>query len=114
MNTTKYPATVRELGDMAEKLGMKASELLEMLGPIPMPPAGYTLARRSGDRWTGPETFNRGWIITPAWNASTNTHSIELWAASHEPPSYANLTPDEALQLAADLTAVAKTVQALA
>jgi hypothetical protein len=108
MNTIKTPATVREAGDMAHKLGMTLSEFLQMLGPIPMPPVGYTLAPRSEDRWTGPETFNRGWIITPAWNATTDTHSIEVWMADHTPPQYANLSPADALQLAADLTAAAR------
>lgn len=110
MNTTKYPATVRELGAMAAKLGMKAPELLEMLSPIPMPPAGYTLAPKSDTRWIGPETMSRGWIITPAWtwNSNGGAHSIEVWMADHTPPRYANLSPADALQLAADLTAAAR------
>jgi hypothetical protein len=105
MNATKYPATVREAGDMAAKLGMKLSEFLEMLGPIPMPPAGYTLAKGSETRWTGPETVKSRWIIQPAWNSTTNTITVELWMADHQPPTYANLTAAEALELAADLTA---------
>lgn len=108
MNTTKYPATVREAGDMAHALGMKLPEFLEMLGPIPMPPAGYTLAPKSSDRWIGEEKMHRGWIITPAWSAATNTHSLEVWMADHKAPNYATLTPAEALTLAADLTAVAE------
>ncbi|MDQ0679064.1 hypothetical protein QFZ30_002446 [Arthrobacter pascens] len=107
-HSIKTPRTVREAGDMAEKLGMKLPEFLEMLGPIPMPPAGYTLAPHSDDKWIGRETMNRGWIITPAWNATSNTHSIELWAADHEPPDYTVLTPPEALQLAADLITAAQ------
>lgn len=35
MNATTCPATVRELAEMAEARGMKASELLEELGPMP-------------------------------------------------------------------------------
>lgn len=106
---TKYPVTVREAGDMAEKLGMTLPSLLELLGPIPMPPAGYTLAPKSDFRWIGPEIMNRNWIITPAWTQTSTggTHSIEVWMADHERPTYANITPAEALQLAADLTAVA-------
>jgi hypothetical protein len=108
MNTTKYPLTVRELGQMAEARGMTAPRLLEVLGPIPMPPEGYTLAPKSDTRWIGTETMNRGWIITPVWtwNSTGGTHSIEVWMADHEPPTYADITPAEALQLAADLTAV--------
>lgn len=114
MNTTKYPVTVREAGDMAEKLGMTLPSLLEMLGPIPMPPAGYTLAPKSDNRWIGPETMSRRWIITPAWTWDSNgaAHSIEVWMADHKRPTYANITPAEALQLAADLTAVASKITA--
>jgi hypothetical protein len=111
-HTTKYPATVREAGDMAHALGMKLSEFLELLSPIPMPPAGYTLAKGSDSRWIGPETMNRRWIITPVWNATTNTHSLELWMADHQPPTYAALSPADALQLAADLTAASESITA--
>lgn len=115
MNTkaTNYPATVREAAKMAEKLGMNMSALLEMLGPIPMPPTGYTLAPGCSDVWVGTETMNRGWIITPVWNAATNTHSVEVWMADHEAPTYADITPAEALQLAADLTAAAQAITAI-
>lgn len=76
------------------------------------PPVGYVLAEGCADHWVGPEVMNRGWIITPAWNATTDTHSVELWAANHEPPNYANLSPADALQLAADLAATAAAVLA--
>lgn len=99
---------------MAHALGMELSEFLEMLAPIPMPPVGYTLAPKSSDRWIGTETMNRGWIITPVWNATTNTHSLEVWMADHKAPNYAELTPAEALTLAADLTAVANATLAAA
>lgn len=36
--TSNYPATVRELGDMTET----APRLLEVLGSTPTPPAGYS------------------------------------------------------------------------
>ncbi|MEW1921241.1 hypothetical protein [Pseudarthrobacter oxydans] len=110
MNTTKYPATVRELAEMAEKLDMTVLSLLEMLSPIPMPPAGYTLAPKSDSRWIGTETMNRGWIITPVWDATTNTHFLDVWMADHKKPNYATLTPGEAMQLAADLTAAANAI----
>lgn len=103
----KAPATVRELGDMAEALGMTVPELLDLLGPIPMPPAGFILAAKSSDRWTGPEIVRRGWIVTPVWNATTGRHSLEVWISDHVPPAYGNLSPADALQLAADLTAAA-------
>jgi hypothetical protein len=103
MNTTKYPATVRELGDMAEKLGMLPSEVLELLGPIPMPPAGYTLAPKSSQRWIGTEIINGRWILTPVWDATTASHSVDVWMADHEPPNYANLAPAEAADLATAL-----------
>ncbi|MDV8148538.1 hypothetical protein [Arthrobacter sp. B10-11] len=110
--TTKYPATVRELGDMAEKLGMTASELLEMLSPIPMPPTGYTLAPKSSHRWIGPEIINGRWILTPVWDATTDSHSVDIWMADHEPPHYAGLTPTEATDLAAALLQVTQAARA--
>lgn len=113
MNTTKYPVTVRELGQMAEERGMEVSRLLEVLGPIPMPPEGYTLAHKSDSRWIGEEIVKGRYIITPAWtwNSAGGFHSIELWMADHEAPDYAVLTPVDALQLAADLAAVAKALE---
>jgi hypothetical protein len=39
ITTTKYPATVAELGDMAHERGMTFVELLEELGPLPWPDA---------------------------------------------------------------------------
>lgn len=111
MNNTKYPATVRELGDMAAQLGMKPTELLEMLGPIPMPPAGYSLAKGSDVRWIGPGRVTRRWIITPAWNATTDARSLEVWMADHKAPNYAELSPTDAIDLAADLIAAARDMQ---
>lgn len=102
--------TVREFGDMAYELGITFVELLDAVGPIPTPPAGYTLAPKSESRWIGTETMARGWIITPVWDATTNTHSLDLWAANHEPPNYATMTLAEARQLAADLMAAAETL----
>jgi hypothetical protein len=101
--TTKYPPTVRALGDMAEKLGMTAVELLDLLGPIPMPPAGYALAPKSSHRWAGTEIIHGRFIVTPIWEATTGSHSVDVWMADHERPNYSNLTPAEAADLAAAL-----------
>lgn len=109
--TTKYPATVREAGDMATALGMKLSEFLEMLSPIPMPPAGYTLVKGSETRWIGAHIVKSRWIIQHAWTSTTDTHSLELWMGGHRAPDYANLFPSEALELAADLTAAARALE---
>lgn len=72
MTTTSYPATFRELVEMAETRGIKASELLEELGPIPMPPAGCTLnpACDPSDYigWDGPKFEGNGWKITSHWS----------------------------------------------
>lgn len=108
--TTKMPATVREAGEMAAKLGMPLSEFLDMLGPIPMPPAGYTLAQGSQRRWIGQEIVKSRWILLPVWDAATDRHSFELWMADHQPPQYGSLTAAEALELAADLAATARAV----
>lgn len=110
--TIKAPATVRELGDMAEALGITATDLLELLGPIPMPPAGYTLAHGSQNRWIGADIVKQRWIIQPVWDGSTNRHSLELWMADHRAPNYAELTPAAALQLALDLEAAARALGA--
>jgi len=95
MNTIKTPATLVELGDMAHEMGVSVVHLLEMLPPIPIPrrPAGYTLAEDSDDYWSGQGIIKRGWIITPVWNSTTDTHSLDVWLAEHYAPTYANLSP---------------------
>jgi hypothetical protein len=105
--TIKAPRTVREAGDMAHALGMTLPEFLDVLGPIPMPPAGFTLAQGSDHRWIGQEIVKRRWIILPVWDGSANRRSFELWMADHRPPRYGSLTAAEALELSADLAAAA-------
>ncbi|WP_422757260.1 hypothetical protein [Paenarthrobacter sp. C1] len=78
----------------------------------PEPPSGYDLADGCSDHYVGDEYAKRGWIITPAWNATTNRHSIELWLADHEEPRYADLAPEDAYDLAADLIIAARAVTA--
>jgi hypothetical protein len=101
---------------MAEQQGLNPSELLEQLerdlGPMPMPPADYTLAKGSETRWIGAEIVKRRWIITPSWDSTTNVHSLALWMADHKAPTYAQLSPSEALELAADLAAAAQALEA--
>lgn len=112
MNTTKTPATVREAGEMAERLGMKLSEFLETLGPIPTAPAGYVMERASGKRWIGPEIVGPRWIVTAVWTAATNEITIEVWTATQVGEKYTNLTPAHARAMAADLLELAQTVDA--
>jgi hypothetical protein len=96
---------------MAHKMGIKPSELIGMLEPWPKPPAGYVLAEGTSDIWTGTDIVQRGWIITPSWNATTDRHSIELWTAKGSPDEVlSHLTPAEAIQLAADLTTAARAI----
>ncbi len=112
-STTKYPATVRELGDMAASQGMKASELLEMLGPIPIPipPAGYVLAEGCDDRWIGAQVDVGEMTIVPVWNA-VDQHLIELWTAKGtEDASMVDLSPAAAFDLAAELIAAAESAR---
>jgi hypothetical protein len=106
--TTNRPTTVRELGDMAEQLGMLPSELLEELGPWPTPPAGYTMTKGDEDRWIGNDVVNRQYIVTPVWNGATNSRSIDLWTSREPGESDAHLTPLEAIELAADLVTMAR------
>ncbi|MFE4078525.1 hypothetical protein [Paenarthrobacter sp. YIM B13468] len=107
-HTIKRPATVRELGKMAEEMNMTAAQLLEFLGPWSEPPEGYTLDPHSDVRWLGPETYHQKWIITPVWNSTTDTHSFDIWLAEHQPPNYAQLSAEDALELAAALAAASK------
>jgi hypothetical protein len=114
MNTTKYPATVREAGEMAERLGMNLSEFLEVLGPIPRPPAGYTQHGASGKRWIGPEIVGPHWILTAVWTATTNETTIEVYTATHVGEKYTHLTPSQALAMAADFVELSEAIAAQA
>ena len=111
MNATlTMPATVRELGDMAEQRGMSATDLLTELAsalPAPQPPAGYTLAEGCSDYYVGTETRTEAWVVVPGWDAAAGAHRVEAW-----PTNDRNLTPAEALELAAALTAAAKAAEA--
>ncbi|WP_146072478.1 hypothetical protein [Arthrobacter sp. 4R501] len=115
MNTTAisptlYPATVREAGDMAEAQGMKLSEFLETLGPLPTPPAGYTMSECVDGLWTAPEIEApvMGMVIIPAWNYRTQRHYIELWThKGTEAESLVHLSQTGAHKLAAVLAEVA-------
>jgi hypothetical protein len=62
MNTiTRMPKTARELGDMAERLGMTAVELLEALPPIP------TSAARAAARVAPSLVIQQGGTNDKAW-----------------------------------------------
>lgn len=111
-NSIKSPRTVREAGDMAHQLGMTPAEFLDMLGPIPMPPAGYVLFKAGSDRWIGPEIVGPRWIVTAVWNAATNERTVEVFTATHVGEKYTNLTPAEALAMAADLVELAQPLAA--
>lgn len=106
---TNWPATVREAGKLAAAEGKTLSELfqelLTELGPCPAPPEGYRLDPHSDVRWLGPETYHQKWIITPVWNSTTDAHSLDVWLADHQPPNYADLSPEDARDLAAALVA---------
>lgn len=103
--------TVREFADMAYGRGMTFVELLDEAGPIPTRPAGYTLAPKSDFRWTGPEVIHGRFILTPVWDAATDSHSVDVWMADHMPPNYAELTLAEATELAAALLQVTQTAR---
>lgn len=68
MKTTNYPATVRELGAMADKLRVKPSELL--------PPEGFTpnyeffnVAAPELIDYAGPNIERPGYKILSSWTA---------------------------------------------
>ncbi|POH58290.1 hypothetical protein [Arthrobacter glacialis] len=70
-------------------------------------PTGYVKVKECSDLWTGTESMDRGWIVTPAWNSATDKHSLEVWT-----PKYNLLTPAEARRLAQVLLASADAVEA--
>jgi hypothetical protein len=108
MNATNWPATVRELGNLAHEKGMSLVALMDQLeselGPMPMPPDSYTLAPGTDDLWVGNDVVNRGWILTPGWKSDTG-HCINVWTVKDR-----DLTPAEALGLGAALITAAQAV----
>lgn len=96
MNATITAPTVRDLFTEATERGVKPSELLP-------PVVGYTLAEGCSDYYVGPETKTEAWTVAGGWDADTSTHCVEAWTISNR-----NLTPAEALEMAAALTAAAK------
>ena len=104
--TTNWPATVRELGELAAREGRNVSDLLDELerdlGPCPRPPAGYTLAEGTSDLWIGDDVVNGGWILTPGWKFDTG-HCINVWTVTDR-----DLTPREALELGTALIQAAQ------
>ncbi|ALE91845.1 hypothetical protein AOC05_05075 [Arthrobacter alpinus] len=52
---------------------------------------------------------DRKWIITPAWDADTERHAIEVWT-----PKYQDFTPKQARQFAAALVEMAEIVDGIA
>ncbi|MEV4987674.1 hypothetical protein [Pseudarthrobacter sp. LMD1-1-1.1] len=73
MTTITMPNTVGELFEQAIARGMQPSEYLAELGPVPMPPAGFTLDPSSdGDYalWSGPTFEGKGWKVTTDWTVS--------------------------------------------
>ncbi len=76
--TSNYPATVREPVSTGEKVGMTVPKPLEVLGPVPTPPAGYTpdyfvneFAKDPAHELVGysaPVIERPGYTIQPFWN----------------------------------------------
>jgi hypothetical protein len=77
--------------------------------PTPKAPKGYVKVKDCADLWVGPDSTDRGWIVTPSWDAAADKHSLEVWT-----PEYNILTPAEARQLAQVLLASADAIEALA
>ncbi|ALE05526.1 hypothetical protein AL755_08595 [Arthrobacter sp. ERGS1:01] len=72
-----------------------------------MPPKGYSKVKGRQDLWTGVESMDRGWIVTPTWNSATGNHALEVWT-----PRLNFLTPAEARRLAQVLLAAADAAEA--
>lgn len=112
METIKRPYTMRELGEWASDNDMDILQALDFFTPWPTRPEGYTLPKKSEYRWTGHEVIHGRFILTPVWDARTDTHSVDVWMADHQPPNYANLTPAEATDLATALLQVTQVARA--
>lgn len=97
------PYTMRDLVHWASENDMDVLQALDFFAPWPTRPEGYTLPAKSDHRWIGPEIYHSRFIVTPVWDARTDTHSIDVWLADHKRPNYSNLTPAEAADLAAAL-----------
>ncbi|MBD1541041.1 hypothetical protein G9E11_01970 [Arthrobacter sp. IA7] len=106
-NAIKRPATLRELGDMAGDFPT-FMRMLDELGPWPIPPVGFAMTKGSEQRWIGNDVVNRQYIVTPVWNAATNSRSIDLWTSKEPGESDTHLMPLQAIELAADLLIMAK------
>jgi hypothetical protein len=136
-HTIKAPATVRELGDLAEKLDMDLMEVWDLLtdalgakwwehglGEVtftfntvieapkaPLPPAGYVLAEGVDDRWIAAEIETAGSVIIPVWNA-IDQHLLELWTDKNtDDESMVELSTADAFDLAADLITAARAAE---
>lgn len=109
-NKTLATMTVREAGDVAHQMDMTLADWLAMIGPIPTAPAGYELEKTSSTRWIGPEKVGPRWIVTAIWDAATNAQTVEVFTATNVGEKYTNLTPAEALAMASDVAAVARTI----
>lgn len=107
--TTLYPATVRELAEMAEARGVKAADLLQELEPFPEVPAGYVLAEGIDGLYLGREIEAAGVVIVPAWNYRTQERYFELWTGKGtDDEAMVHLSPVDAVQVAASLAAAAR------
>lgn len=105
--TSNYSATLRELAAMAAEQGRPMpdvfAELEADLGRLQMPPAGFQLAPGCADHWIGEAVGGDGWTVTPAWNATTHRHSVEVWTEEGH-----TLTSAESLEFAAALLEAAR------
>jgi hypothetical protein len=106
---TVYPATIHELGDMAEARGMGIVALMEQLMPFPEPPAGYIASEEVDGLWTAPEIRAAGVVVIPTWNYRTQSHEVELWTGKGtDDEAMVRLCPADAVQVSASLTAAAR------
>lgn len=115
-HTINWNMTVVEAANLAiqQGYGTFAEWIGDHSDSWPKRPEGYTLPRRSEYRWVGPEIVHSRFILTPVWDARTDTHSVDVWMADHQPPNYANLSPSESTELATALMTIANTLQGYA
>ncbi|MEW1983496.1 hypothetical protein [Pseudarthrobacter oxydans] len=135
--TFKMPELVSDFWILAEKLGMKGSDLISELDRVfgldrwakdgtdlsfsvttlgvqddgeVIAPAGYALAEGVTDVYVGAETVSSAFNIRPSWHAATGLFSIEVTPADGT-GEFQTLATEEALKLATDLKAVTESIR---
>ncbi|WP_427018601.1 hypothetical protein ACQCSX_08750 [Pseudarthrobacter sp. P1] len=103
----KMPATVRELGDMADAHGMNACELLAHIDGSLDTPAGYRPLKGVEDVYVGKRVQAEGrWSIEAQY--VPHLDAFTLWTETHDADA---LTANEAIHFADALRSMAEHIE---